>query len=133
MIFRRVASPPTVSRKRLSPSFLVSVGVHTVVAIALMQMLILNADFSSKPKSSADRAQRVGFVRLPQPGVKTPTAGRNGGDGRPATSRQIHVVAPSTVPNTIPAPVPSLTKTTDRKSTRLNSSHPSLSRMPSSA
>ena len=113
MIFRRVTPPPTVSRKRLSPSFLVSVGVHTVVAIALMQMLILNADFSSKPKSSADRAQRVGFVRLPQPGVKTPTAGRNGGDGRPATSRQIHVVAPSAVPNTIPAPAPSLTKTTD--------------------
>ena len=113
MIFRRVTPPPTGSRKRLSPSFLVSVGVHTVVAIALMQMLILNADFSSKPKSSADRGQRVAFVRLPQPGVKTPTAGRNGGDGRPATSRQIHVVAPSTVPNTIPAPVPSLTKTTD--------------------
>ena len=113
MIFRRVTPPPTGSRKRLSPSFLVSLGVHTVVAIALMQMLILNADFSSKPKSSSDRAQRVGFVRLPQPGVKTPTAGRNGGDGRPATSRQIHVVAPSAVPTTIPSPSPSVTKTAD--------------------
>ena len=113
MIFRRVTPAPTGSRKRLSPSFLVSLGVHTVVAIALMQMLILNADFSSKPKSFSDRAQRVGFVRLPQPGVKTPTAGRNGGDGRPATSRQIHVVAPSAVPTTIPAPFPSVTKTTD--------------------
>ena len=113
MIFRRVASVPTRSRRRLSPSFLVSVGVHTVVAIALMQMLILNGDFSSKPKSSAAREQRVGFVRLAQPGVKTPTPGRSGGDGRPATPREIHVVAPAAVPTTIPAPSAPATKTTD--------------------
>ena len=113
MIFRRVTPAPTVSRKRLSPSLLVSVGVHTVVAIGLMRMLILNGDFSSKPKSSAVREQRVGFVRLARPGVTKPTAGRNGGDGRPATSREIHVVAPTAVPTSIPAPSPSVTKTAD--------------------
>ncbi len=113
MIFRRVTSAPTGSRRRLSPSFLVSLGVHTVVAIALMQMLILNGDFSSKPQSSAAREQRVGFVRLARPGVKTPTPGRSGGDGRPARSREIHVVAPAVVPTSIPAPAPSTAKTTD--------------------
>ena len=113
MIFRRVTLAPTVSRRRLSPSLFVSVGVHAVVAIALMRMLILNGDFSSKPKSSAAREQRVGFVRLARPGVTKPTAGRNGGDGRPATSREIHVVAPTAVPTTIPAPSLSVTKTAD--------------------
>jgi hypothetical protein len=91
----------------------VSVGVHVVVAIALMQMLILNGDFSSKPKSSSDREQHVGFVALPRAGVKTPTPGRSGGDGRPATSREIHVVAPATVPTTLPAPSAPVAKTAD--------------------
>ncbi|HMJ18795.1 MAG TPA: hypothetical protein VK478_10410 [Gemmatimonadaceae bacterium] len=104
--------PTTSKKRRLSPSFLVSVGVHTVVAIALMRMLILNGDFASKPKSQTSREQRVGFVRL-SPGVKTPTPARSGGDGRPATSRAIHVVAPSAVPTTIPAPAPVVTKTAD--------------------
>ncbi|HEV7866040.1 MAG TPA: hypothetical protein VGO90_00055 [Chthoniobacteraceae bacterium] len=113
MIFRRVTPVPTASKKRrLSPSFLVSVGVHTVVAIALMRMLILNGDFTSKPKSQTVREQRVGFVRL-SPGVKTPTPARNGGDGRRETSRAIHVVAPTAVPTTIAAPSPSVTKTAD--------------------
>jgi len=110
MIFRRVTSAPEGTRRRLSPSFLVSLGVHTVVAIALMQMLILNGDYSSKPKQSAAREQRVGFVRLPQPGVTTPTPGQSGGDGRPFKSREVHVVAPATVPTTMPAPSPPATK-----------------------
>ena len=52
MIFRRVASEPTTTRRRLSPAFLVSLGVHVVVVIALMQMLILDGDFSPTPKYS---------------------------------------------------------------------------------
>jgi len=112
MIFRRVTSTPDGTRRRLSPSFLVSVGVHAVVAIALMQMLILNGDFSSKPKQSAAREQRVGFVRLPQPGVTKPTPGQSGGDGRPFKSREVHVVAPTTVPTAI-APSAPVAKTTD--------------------
>jgi hypothetical protein len=113
MIFRRVASEPAGSRRRLSPSFLVSLGVHTVVVIALMQMLILNGDFSSKPKPSSAREQHVGFMALPRPGVKTPTPGRSGGDGRRAKSREIHVVAPAVVPTTIPAPSAPVAKVTD--------------------
>jgi hypothetical protein len=115
MIFRRVTSAPEGTRRRLSPSFLVSVGVHAVVAIALMQMLILNGDFSSKPKQSTAREQRVGFVRLPQPGVTKPTPGQSGGDGRPFKSREVHVVAPATVPTQMPAPAAPAAKTTDNE------------------
>lgn len=114
MIFRHVASEPDGSRRRLAPSLLVSVGVHTVVAIALMQMLILNGDFSSKPKPpAAAREEHVGFVALPRAGVKTPTQGRSGGDGRPAKSREIHVVAPAAIPTTLPAPTAPVAKSTD--------------------
>ena len=112
MIFRRVSPAPDGSRRRLSPSFLVSVGVHVVVAIALMQMLILNGDYSSPSKPSTAREQHVGFVTLPRGGVTTPIAGRNGGDGRPFKSREVHVVAPTTVPTAI-APSAPVAKTTD--------------------
>lgn len=116
MIFRRVASQPDGSRRRLSPAFIVSFGVHAVVAIALMQMLILDGDFSSKPKRVAsDREEHVGFVRLPQPGVKTPTPGRSGGDGRPARPREIRVVAPAAVPTTLPAPSAPVAKTPENE------------------
>jgi len=112
MIFRRVSPAPNGSRRRLSPSFLVSVGVHVVVAIALMQMLILNGNYSSPSKPSTGREQRVGFVTLPRAGVTTPTAGQKGGDGRPFKSREVHVVAPTTVPTAI-APSAPVAKTTD--------------------
>jgi hypothetical protein len=115
MIFRRVVTAPDgTKRRRLSPSFLVSLGVHVVVAIALMQMLILNGEDWSKPKTATERdEEHVGFVRLPQPGVKTPTPGRSGGDGRPEKSREIRVVAPPAIPTTLPAPSGPVVKTPD--------------------
>ena len=108
MIFRRVATQPERERK-VSPFFLASVGVHIVVAIALMQMLILNAEFSRAPRRQVIPQERVGFVRLAQPGVK-PTAGKIGGDGRAEKSREVHVTAPRTIPTAIPTPAPSVTK-----------------------
>jgi hypothetical protein len=114
MIFRRVSPAPDGSRRRLSPSILVSVGVHVVVAIALMQMLILNGDYSSPSKPSTAREQRVGFVTLPRAGVAKPTGGQNGGDGRPFKSREVHVVAPTTVPTSV-APSAPVAKTTDNE------------------
>ncbi|HET9776047.1 MAG TPA: hypothetical protein VFP77_05740 [Gemmatimonadaceae bacterium] len=112
MIFHRVASlSPEGARKKPSASFLVSVGVHLVVAVALMRMLILNADFSSSSKRQSDVQERVGYVRLATPGEK-PTPGKAGGDGRPARPREIHVVAPAVIPSTIPAPAPATTKPT---------------------
>jgi hypothetical protein len=112
MIFSRVTSTsPEGARKKPSASFLVSVGVHLVVAVALMRMLILNADFSSSPKRQTEARERVGYVRLTAPGEK-PTAGKAGGDGRPVQSREIHVVPPTSIPSTIPAPAPATTKPT---------------------
>ena len=78
-----------------------------VVAIALMQMLILNGDYSSLSKPSTAREQHVGFVTLPRAGVTKPIAGQVGGDGRPFKSREVHVVAPTTVPTALRPPLQS--------------------------
>lgn len=111
MIFRRVAANPDGSRKRLSKPFLASFGVHLVVAVALMRMLIVNMDLSPTRKRQAVPEQRVGFVRIG--GVKTPVPGKSGGDGKPLTPREIHVVAPVSVPTTIPVSSGPVTKATE--------------------
>ncbi len=116
MIFRRVAPQSTGSRKRVSKPFLVSVGLHLVVAVALMRMLIVNMELSSPTKRQAAPNEHVGFVRI-SGGVKTPVPGRSGGNGKPVTPREIHVVAPVTIPTTIPAPSGPVTKTTDEEGT----------------
>lgn len=117
MIFRRASSPADGTRKRLSTPFLVSVGVHLVVVVALMRMLILNEDFSPRPKRLASSEEHVGFVSIAKGGVKIPVAGKSGGNGKPETPREIHVVAPAAVPTTIPAEVGPPTKTTDEEGT----------------
>lgn len=106
MIFRHAAEKPERVRKRFSPSFVISVGVHAVVAAALMRMLILSADdFATRRKQPTQEAgERVAYVALAKPGNTAPTAGRVGGDGRPLSSREITVVAPTVVPEEIPAP-----------------------------
>jgi hypothetical protein len=80
-------------------------------------MLILNGDYSSKPKASTAREQHVGFVTLPRAGVTKPVPGKSGGDGHPFVSREVHVVAPATVPTTIPAPSAPVAKTTTDEGT----------------
>ena len=112
MIFRRVAPQPDGSRKRLSQPFLVSVGVHVVVAVALMRMLIVNMELSPTQKRQTVREQHVGFVRI-SGGVKVPVPGRSGGDGKPLTPREIHVAAPVSIPTTVPAPSGPVTKATE--------------------
>lgn len=105
MIFRRVGvQTESPSGRRPSTAFLVSLGVHAIVAIAFMRMLILNADFGANVKRQEAAQQRVGFVRLAHPGEKL-TPGRAGGDGRPEASRAIHVAPLRTVPTNIPRPV----------------------------
>ena len=112
MIFRRVTTQPDGSRKRLSKPFLISFGVHLVVAVALMRMLIVNMDLSPTRKRQSVAEQRVGFVRI-HGGVKNPVPGKSGGDGKPLTPREIHVVAPVSVPTTIPAASGPVTKATE--------------------
>ena len=111
MIFRRVTTQPDGSRKRLSKPFLVSFGVHLVVAVALMRMLIVNMELSPNRKRQAPSSERVAFVRIG--GVKTPVQGKSGGDGKPLTPREIHVVAPVAIPTVIPVPTGPVTKPTE--------------------
>ena len=111
MIFSRVANDSERTRRKVPPSVLVSIGVHLVVAVALMRMLILHIDLSRSPKQATVQ-ERVGFVALTRPGEK-PTAGKVGGDGRAFTPREIHVVAPTIVPNSIPVPNVTAAKPTE--------------------
>ena len=115
MIFRHAAEKPNEVRTRFSPSFVISVGVHAVVATALMRMLILSADdFANRKKQPAQEpGERVAYVALPRPGAAAPTAGRVGGDGRPVQSREIRVVAPSVVPEGIPQSRPDAAPTAE--------------------
>ena len=114
MIFRHAAEQPTRTPRRFSPSFVISVGVHAVVATALMRMLILSAeDFAAKKKQPTETGERVSFVSVAKPGAGAPTAGRVGGDGRPVQSREITVVAPVEVPEGIPAPNPEASPTVE--------------------
>jgi hypothetical protein len=105
MIFRHAADEPARVRKRFSPSFAISLGVHAIVATALMRMLILSAeDFATRRKQTTQEpGERVAYVALAKPGNTAPTAGRVGGDGRPLESREIRVVAPPVVPDGLPA------------------------------
>ena len=64
MIFRRVAPRSEGTRRRFSTPFLVSLGVHVVVAIAFIRMLILNAELPTSQKRVSASQERVGFVRL---------------------------------------------------------------------
>ncbi len=109
MIFRHVTEEPK-RRNRPSASFLLSVGVHAVVAIALMQMLIVNMDLPSRSKRPSATAERVSYVTLGVPGTKAVTLGKSGGDGRPIQSREVRVVAPVVIPDGIPAPAASVTQ-----------------------
>jgi hypothetical protein len=104
MIFRHAGEEPQQRRNRPSPSFLVSVGVHVVVAIALMRMLIVNMELASSSQRRSTTVERVSYVTLGTPGTKAVTPGRSGGDGRPIQSREIRVVPPRAVPEGIPAP-----------------------------
>ncbi|MEO8909132.1 MAG: hypothetical protein ABI408_02750 [Gemmatimonadaceae bacterium] len=117
MIFRRVSPQPDGARRRLSRPFLASLGVHLVVIVALMRMLILNADYSARPTRPSTAEEHVGFVRVAAGGAKVPVAGKSGGNGRPETPREIHVVAPTAVPTTIPVELGPAKKTTDEEGT----------------
>jgi hypothetical protein len=108
MIFRHAGDEPKM-RNRPSAAFLLSVGVHVVVAIALMQMLIVNLDLSSRSKRQSAIAERVSYVTLGTRGTKAVTPGKSGGDGRPIQSREVRVVAPNVVPEGIPAPKATVT------------------------
>lgn len=112
MIFRHVANKPA-ARKRPTASFFVSLGIHVVVAVALMRMLILNLEISPATKRQAEIGESVSYVAIGRPGSSRAEPGRSGGDGRPVRSREIRVVAPTIVPEGIPTAPSTGVTTTD--------------------
>jgi hypothetical protein len=98
------------SKRRLSPAFAISLGVHLILAIVMLRLLVVpNLDFFAKKRGTV-AAQQLGFLRLAKTPGKEPTPGRDGGNGRPV-SRTVapRLVAPSSVPTTIPTVTPSAT------------------------
>lgn len=94
------AEPTT--KRRFSPPFVLSIGVHIVVAVLLMRMLVIPKIDLFGNKAGSVPVQRIGFIRLPRtPGIPNP--GRDGGDGRPISKAQaVKLVAPTAIPSELP-------------------------------
>ncbi|MEO5579811.1 MAG: hypothetical protein ABIR58_04080 [Gemmatimonadaceae bacterium] len=88
-------------------SFFVSLGVHLLLAAVLVKFLISPSAFSmifGRTASPAVPAERIGFLALPT-AAGPPVEGRSGGDGRPIRQAPVRrLVAPASVPATIPEP-----------------------------
>ena len=103
------------TRKRVRPSrpFLISLGLHLVLAFVLGQMLISPGAMSrilGRAPSKEVTPERIGFLRLPK-AAGPPVEGRSGGDNRPITDAPpARLIAPTEVPTAIPdapaAPAP---------------------------
>lgn len=94
------AEPKT--KRRFSPSFVVSVGVHIVVAVLLMRLLVIPKIDLFGHRAGSAPVERIGFFRLPKTsGIPTP--GRDGGDGRVfSKTHAVKLVAPTSVPTSLP-------------------------------
>lgn len=92
--------------KRGSRELAVSFAFHIVLAFALVRFLISPAAFDmifGKARSHEVPAERIGFLRLPT--SKGPAVeGKSGGDNKPMSKTPpTRIVAPTSVPTTIPA------------------------------
>ncbi len=100
-------------RPKLNGSLFVSLALHAVILTAIIKVLLMPYPFYRIAEKGKDavRPERIGFLRLPEAApAAVLTAGRSGGDGRPATSEpELRLVAPLVVPMGIPEPVPQRT------------------------
>lgn len=86
----------------------VSIALHVAIGAVLLQVLILPNDFASwlRRQPGSVPVERIGFLQLPTSG--TPTAGRSGGDDRPARpeadTEQPSPLAPPSEPAPLPPP-----------------------------
>ena len=118
------------------------VGVLVVVAIALITMLVLfwlSSQPTTDPNLTAAQQQPTTVVQQPAPVQQPPIIIQQ---PAPATQPAPIIVTPPAGGSTMPTESVNMDSTiqaavdkrlADRKSTRLNSSHESTSRMPSSA
>ncbi len=90
-------------KRRFSPAFALSFGVHIVVAVMLMRLLVIPRIDLFGHKAGSAPVERVGFIRLSQ-AKGIPTPGRDGGDGKVfSKTHAVKLVAPTAIPTTIPA------------------------------
>jgi hypothetical protein len=96
----RTRENPT--KRRFSPAFVLSVGVHVVVAVLLMRLLVIPRIDLFGHKAGSAPVERIGFIQLPKThGI--PTSGRDGGNGRPLSKTPaVKLVAPITIPTALP-------------------------------
>jgi hypothetical protein len=94
-------------KRRFSPAVLVSLAVHAVGGVLIVQSLLVPRLLPSE-RATALPAERIGFLSIPR-GEGPEVQGRRGGDGTRASAVSAPVlVAPTAVPDMIPA-VPAVT------------------------
>src|SRR5215212_3279769 len=92
-------------RRRPSRPLAVSVALHIVVAFGLVRFLISPSAFTmifGRVKSPPVPAERIGFLRLPKSSGPA-VVGKSGGDNKPLSKTPApKLVAPTSIPSTIP-------------------------------
>ncbi len=93
--------------RRVSPALVISVGVHLLVAVALMRILVIPDIRFFGWKRGSVPVERVGFLKLTKNPGREPTPGRDGGNGKTVTSdRETKLVAPVRIPTILPVTPP---------------------------
>lgn len=103
-------------KRRFSPAFVFSVGVHIVVAAVLMRLLVIPKIDLFGHKAGTVPVEHIGFFQLPKTsGIPNP--GRDGGDGRTfSKAHRVKLVAPASIPTTLPPVTTAPTRTADEGS-----------------
>jgi hypothetical protein len=104
------------TKRRFSPAFVLSVGVHIVVAVVLMRLLVIPKIDLFGHKAGSASVEHIGFFQLPK-SVGIPTPGRDGGDGKAfSKTHRVKLVAPTSIPTTLPPAVAANPNTADEGS-----------------
>lgn len=99
--------------RRPSGSLLLSIALHVVLGAALAYVLAIPYPIGQlfhRDQGAAIPVERISFFTVPDRGVTSP--GRSGGDGRPLrrdTPPRRALIAPATVPMSLPPAAPSTT------------------------
>jgi hypothetical protein len=101
----RQKTPRGARSRRSAPYVVTSLGLHLLAGIMLVQFLISPMAFMlifGERKTPPVPVERIGFLRLPV-AKGPPVVGQSGGNNRPVTKTPpVKLVAPMTIPNTLP-------------------------------
>jgi hypothetical protein len=103
-------------KRRFSPAFVLSVGVHIVVAVILMRLLVIPKIDLFGHKAGSAKVEHIGFFQLPK-SSGIPNPGRDGGDGKTfSKTHRVKLVAPTSIPTTLPSVATAPSATADEGS-----------------